>query len=66
MNLKLKKKIGISSNLENLIDDDFVVALELSFFTSNIRREVCGVLYGFLSFSKKNENIKHITCYRLC
>ncbi len=44
-NLKLKKKIGISSNLENLIDDDFVVALELSFFTSNIKRAICGVFY---------------------
>jgi len=45
MNLNFLKKIGISSNLENLIDDDFVVALELSFFTSNIKTAVCGVFY---------------------
>jgi hypothetical protein len=39
--------------LEDLIDDDLVVTLELSLLTSNIKREVCGVLDGFLLFFKK-------------
>jgi hypothetical protein len=43
MNLKLKEKSKISSNLHDLIDDDSIVAQELSLFASNIRREVCGV-----------------------
>jgi hypothetical protein len=41
--------------LEDLINDDFVVALELSLLASNIRREVCEVLDGFLPFFKKYE-----------
>ncbi len=47
MNLKLKKEYGISLNLQDLIDDDYIVAHELSLFASNIRRKVCGVLDGF-------------------
>ncbi len=54
----LKKEFGISSNLKDLFDDDFVVALELSLLAFNIRREVCGVLDGFLSFFKKYEKNK--------
>jgi len=53
MSLKLKEKFGISSNLQDLIIDDFVVAHELSLFASNIKKEVCCVLNGFLSFVKK-------------
>jgi hypothetical protein len=44
--------------LKDLFDDDFVVALELSLLAFNIRREVCGVLDGFLSFFKKYEKNK--------
>ncbi len=53
-----KLKIRISSNLEDLIDDDLVVTLELSLLTSNIKREICGVLIGFLLFFKKYEENK--------
>jgi hypothetical protein len=62
MSLKLKEKSGISSNLQDLIDDDFVVAQELSLFASNIRREICVILDRFLSFFKNMKEIKHITC----
>jgi hypothetical protein len=58
MSLKLKDKSRISFNLEDLINDDFAIALELSLFASKIRRKVCGVLDGFLSFFKKYEKNK--------
>jgi len=58
MNFKFKEGFGVSSNLEDLIYDDPIVALELSLLTSNIRREVFGVLNGFLSFFKKYEKNK--------
>jgi hypothetical protein len=55
MNLKLKEEYGISLNLQDLIDDDSIVAQELSLLAFDIRREVCGILDGFLSFFKKYE-----------
>jgi hypothetical protein len=58
MNLKLKEESGISFNLQDLIDDDSIVAQELSLLTFNIRREVSDVLDGFLSFFKKHEENK--------
>ncbi len=64
--LKLKKEFGISFNLEDLIDNNFVVALELSLVASIIRREICKVLDGFLSFFKTNEKKKttqHVVLY---
>jgi hypothetical protein len=67
MSLKFKKEFGISFNLEDLIDNNFVVVLELSLVASIIRREICEVLDGFFSFFKKNEKKKnHITCCPLC
>jgi hypothetical protein len=39
--------------MDNLMEDGFGVALELSMITSNIKKEGCGVLYGFLSFLMK-------------
>jgi hypothetical protein len=58
MSLKLKEEFGISLNLQDLIDDDYVVAQELSLLASNIRRKVRGLLNGFLSFFKKYEGNK--------
>jgi hypothetical protein len=58
MSVKLLKKYGISSNLQDSIDDDSIVAHELSLFPSNIRREICGILNSFLSFFKKHEGNK--------
>jgi hypothetical protein len=40
MSLKLKEKIRISSNLEDLIYDDSIGALKLSLLAFKIRREV--------------------------
>jgi hypothetical protein len=37
------------------MDDDSIIILELSLFTSNIKKEVCGVLDSFLSFLKNYE-----------
>ncbi len=39
MTLKLKKECGISYSMDNLMDDDFVIVLELSLFVSNIKRK---------------------------
>ncbi len=58
MSLKLKEEYEISFNLQDLIDDDFVIAQKLSLFSSNIRKEVCGILDGFLSYFKKYEGNK--------
>jgi hypothetical protein len=58
MSLKLKEKYEISSNLQDLIDDEYLVTHELSLFTSNIKREACGILDGFFSFFKKYEGNK--------
>jgi hypothetical protein len=43
MSLKLIEEFGTLLNLEDLIDDDFVVAQELSLLASKIRREICGI-----------------------
>jgi len=55
MSLKLFLKIEISFNLEDLIDNNFVVALELSLVASIVRRELCEILNGFLSFFQKKK-----------
>jgi hypothetical protein len=50
ISIKLKMRgnlVEISSTLDNLMDDGFRVALELSLFASNIRKGVCGVLDYF-------------------
>jgi hypothetical protein len=50
--------------LQDLVNDNSIVALELSLLASNIRKEVCGVLDGFLSFFKKYEKNKtHVILY---
>jgi hypothetical protein len=41
--------------LEDLIDNNFVVALELSLVASIIRRELCEIIDGFLSFFRKKK-----------
>jgi hypothetical protein len=56
MSLYFRKKIGISSSMDNLMDDDFVVAMELSLFASNIIKEICGVLDGFSLLLRKYIN----------
>jgi hypothetical protein len=40
------------------MEEDFCVALELICLAFNIRKEVCGILYRFLSFLKKIDKIK--------
>ncbi len=58
ISLILKEEFGISSSLEDLIDDDSIVILELSLLASNIKKEICGDFDGFFSFIKKNEEYK--------
>jgi hypothetical protein len=42
----------------NLIDDDFGIVFEFSLFTSNIKREICGVLDPFLFLKRRFEERK--------
>jgi hypothetical protein len=58
MCLKLREEIRNPFALVNLISDDSRITFELFLFTSNTRREVCGVLDYFLSFQKKYEERK--------
>jgi hypothetical protein len=51
MCLKLGKEIKNPFALVNSISDDSRITFELFLFTSNIRKEVCGVLDYFLSIS---------------
>jgi hypothetical protein len=58
MSLKLKGKNQVVPSFENIMDDDSIVANELVLLASNFKREVCGVLYSFLSLLIKCENRK--------
>jgi hypothetical protein len=40
------------------MDDDSTIIFELSLFTSNIKKEICGLLDSFLSFVKNYEERK--------
>jgi hypothetical protein len=42
LSLKLKEEFGISSSLEDLINDNFIVALELSFLHLTLRDKYVG------------------------
>jgi hypothetical protein len=57
MCLKFREEITNLSALVSLIDDDFGIAFELFLFSSNIKREVCGVLDSFYLFLRKIVNI---------
>jgi hypothetical protein len=59
MALKLKKEFGMVLSMVNLMEDDVNVVFELSMFTFNIKKLVCGVLDSFFSFLMKYEE-KHI------
>jgi hypothetical protein len=61
--LKLREEIKNSFAPINLIGDDFKIVFKLFLFTSNIKREVCGVLDYFLSFPKKYEEEMFTTCF---
>ncbi len=52
MNSKLKENVGMIQSLNQFMDDDSTIVLELSLFTYNMKKEVCGVLNSFLSFKK--------------
>jgi DNA-binding Xre family transcriptional regulator len=57
--LKLKEKYGMTPSMTNLMEDDIVVGLELSMLTFNIRKQVCDVLNGFISFLTKYKKKTH-------
>jgi hypothetical protein len=48
MALKLKEEFGMTTSMANLMKDYMVVALELSIFRSNVRKQISDVLDGFL------------------
>ncbi len=58
MCLKLGEEITNPFAPINLTSDDSKITFEFFLFTSNIRREVCGVLDYFLSFQRKYGEIK--------
>ncbi len=58
MCLKFREEITNPSTLINLVNDDFGITFELSLFTSNIKREVCGVWDSFFSLQRKFEEKK--------
>jgi hypothetical protein len=58
LSLKLKRIVKFLPSFENLMEDEANLAKELALLASNIRKEVCGVLYSFLSFLKKYEENK--------
>jgi hypothetical protein len=41
---KLIKEFGISISFDNVMEDESIIALELNFLSSNIKKEVCVVL----------------------
>ncbi len=48
ISLKMRDKVEISPTLNNLMDDDYGIALELFLLASNIKNQVYGVLnYSF-------------------
>jgi len=58
MSSKLKENVVIVQTLNQFMDDDSTITLELSLFTSNMKKEFCGVFNSFLSFKKKHEKKK--------
>jgi len=58
MALKLKEEFGMSLSISNFMEDGMSMNLELPMFSSNIKKEVCDVLDGFLLFLMKYENKK--------
>jgi hypothetical protein len=49
---KIQGKIRNLVARVDLIDDDFRVVLELTLFTSNIKKEICGIFKSFFSLEK--------------
>jgi len=47
MALKLKE-FKMAPSMANLMEDDMSMALKVSMFVSNVRKQVCDVLNGFL------------------
>jgi hypothetical protein len=61
--LKTKKYDEFLPYFESLMEDEHVVANELTLLAFNIRKEFCGVFDSFLSFLKKYEGKKNITWF---
>ncbi len=59
--LKLKEEKNLVS-FDNFMEKEFIIALELVFLNSNIKKTICGALDFFL-FLRKYEKKKFITCY---
>jgi hypothetical protein len=58
MCLKCREKFTNPLAQISLIDDDFGITLELFFFITNIKKEICGVLELFLFKKRRYEKKK--------
>jgi hypothetical protein len=58
--LKLKEGTNLVS-FDNFMEKEFIIALELFFLDSNIKKEICGVLDPFFFLKRKYEK-RFITC----
>jgi hypothetical protein len=58
LELKLKEKHGMAPSITNLVEDDMAMASKLFMHVVNIRKQICDVLDGFLSFVMKYEEKK--------
>jgi hypothetical protein len=58
MSCKLKEELYRNPILNNLVEEDAIVAIELDLLASNIKRDVYNVLDIFLSFLKKFDEKK--------
>ncbi len=61
--MKLKEDNAPLAYFESLMEDEPSVVEKLVLLTSNIRKEVCGVLDSFLSFLRTYEEKKDTTWF---
>ncbi len=66
MSFKLKEEVGIALAIDQLMDDDFAIALEIFLLDFNVKKKLGGMLNFFLSFLKIYEEEKFITCFHWC
>jgi hypothetical protein len=58
MSCKLKDELEMNPILNNLMENDAIVAIELDLLASNMKRDVYNILDSFLSFVKKFDDRK--------
>jgi hypothetical protein len=63
MSFKLKEEVGITLVIDQLMYDDFGIALEIFLIDFNIKKKSCGMFNFFLSFLKIYEEEIFITWF---